>query len=201
MKDPKRAQGPIRGAEGRSPLKWGEIGPQAPRQNGSLLGPFGGSWPAPCRQQGVQERALEKEPQHRAHVGDFGVIWDSFGGSWPPKCATRGSKALTTWLWRGLPRRTPKMHHFGTHLGEAQVSSRLGESMIFTVSPSSLSDPILESFGLHFGTRWAQYARPGEPRKARRAYKRESQNPLVSGGRQGGWLLAWGALEPQCPGA
>ena len=49
------------------------------RQNASLFGlswdPFGGSWPPHVGNRGVQERALEKEPQNGAHFGDFGVTF------------------------------------------------------------------------------------------------------------------------------
>ena len=42
--------------------------------------------------------------------------------------------------------------------GEAQVSSRQGESIVFTISPGSLLDPILAPFWHPFGTPGGHYS-------------------------------------------
>ena len=69
-----------------------------------------------------------------------------------PKGARRGPKALPREVSRGVQNQTPGIDHFGPPPGEAQVSSRLGESTVFTISPGSLLDPILAPFWHPFGT-------------------------------------------------
>ena len=55
-----------------------------------------------------------------------------------------------------VPEKHPHNGQFSTPPAETQVSSRLGESTVFTVSPGSLSDPILVSFWDHFGSQGRQ---------------------------------------------
>ena len=79
----------------------------------------------------------------------FPPLWETL---WKPKGSRRGPKAFTRGLRRGPSSRTLKTNHFRFPLGEAQMSSRLGESIVFKVSGGSLLGPILQSIWGAFGT-------------------------------------------------
>ena len=95
------------------------------------------------------------------------------------KGARRGPKALTRGVSRGIQNQTPKMNHFGTPPGGAQVSSRLGESTVFKISGGSLLGPILAPFWDPFGTPGGHFARQEGPRGPKRGSKRGYQKGIV----------------------
>ena len=158
-------------------------------QFGIILGHFGDVW--------ASLDPLGAPWEERPDLGPrFGAFWDHFwdplGTPWEtlghPKGAMRGPKTLTRGVSRGVPNQTPKMNHFGTPPGGAQVSSRLSESTIFKNSGGSLLDTILPTFWDPFGTQEGHWTLPGGPRRVKRGSQRWYQK---------GYLFLTPVLEPK----
>ena len=105
------------------------------RHFGVILGHFGDLWATWDPLGAPWEERPDLGPRFEAFWDHF---WDPLGIPWEPlghpKGEGRGPKALTRGVSRGIRNQTPKMNHFGTPPGGAQVSSRLGESTVFKIS-------------------------------------------------------------------
>ena len=100
-------------------------------------------------------------------------FWESF---WKPLGSLGSSTALPAALQRGLPRRTLKMPHFQTPPGEAQVSSRVDGSTVFTVCRGPILAPILRSFWEPLGAHWLPKGSHTPPKGASREHPDFSPN-------------------------
>ena len=143
-------------------------------------GHFGVTWGGTPYPSPPQRRGSILGPPFGTILGSiWGPLWDPLGTHGDPKRPIRDPKALPRGVSRGVQNETPKMTPFWTPLGGAQVSSRLHESTVFTISPDSLLDPILAPFWDPFGTQEGHYFHQGGPRGARRGSERGSQKGIL----------------------